>query len=155
MDMPQIGVFHRLMQTLASDDSRDGIEHGNSRDNERHQHDHEALRPNDAHHRHDADDQPDREPAGDGEQHVVLGPREVIVAEAYRDAQKVKGEGDAKAAAIYAQAFGQNPEFYAFYRSLEAYRNSFKNKGDVIVVEPNSDFFKYMKSLGRGEKAAK
>ena len=81
--------------------------------------------------------------------------REVIVAEAYRDAQKVKGEGDAKAAAIYAQAFGQNPEFYAFYRSLEAYRNSFKNKGDVIVVEPNSDFFKYMKSLGRGEKAAK
>ena len=81
--------------------------------------------------------------------------REVIIAEAYRDAQKVKGEGDAKAAAIYAQAFGQNPEFYAFYRSLEAYRNSFKNKGDVIVVEPNSDFFKYMKSLGRGEKAAK
>ena len=81
--------------------------------------------------------------------------REVIVAEAYRDAQKVKGEGDAKAAAIYAQAFGQNPEFYAFYRSLEAYRNSFKNNGDVIVVEPNSDFFKYMKSLGRGEKAAK
>ena len=81
--------------------------------------------------------------------------REVIVAEAYRDAQKVKGEGDAKAAAIYAQAFGQNPEFYAFYRSLEAYRNSFKNKGDVIVVEPNSDFFKYMKNLGRGEKAAK
>ena len=78
--------------------------------------------------------------------------REVIVAEAYRDAQKVKGEGDAKAAAIYAQAFGQNPEFYAFYRSLEAYRNSFKNKGDVIVVEPNSDFFKYMKSVGRGEK---
>ena len=81
--------------------------------------------------------------------------REVIVAEAYRDAQKVKGEGDAKAAAIYAQAFGQNPEFYAFYRSLEAYRNSFKNKGDVIVVEPNSDLFKYMKRLGRGEKAAK
>ena len=82
--------------------------------------------------------------------------REVIVAEAYRDAQKVKGEGDAKAAAIYAQAFGQNPEFYAFYRSMEAYRSSFKNKNDLIVVEPNSDFFKYMKSVGRGgEKAAK
>lgn len=82
--------------------------------------------------------------------------REVIVAEAYRDAQKVKGEGDAKAAATYAQAFNQNPEFYAFYRSLEAYRGSFKNKNDVIVVEPNSDFFKYMKSGGRGgEKAAK
>jgi modulator of FtsH protease HflC len=82
--------------------------------------------------------------------------REVIVAEAYREAQKVKGEGDAKAAAIYAQAFNQNPEFYAFYRSLEAYRGSFRNKSDVIVVEPNSDFFKYMKSVGRGgEKASK
>lgn len=76
--------------------------------------------------------------------------REVIVAEAYREAQKVKGEGDAKAAAIYAQAFEGSPEFYAFYRSLEAYRNSFKGKNDVIVVEPNSDFFKYMKSIGRG-----
>ena len=82
--------------------------------------------------------------------------REVIVAEAYRDAQKMKGEGDAKAAATYAQAFGQNPEFYSFYRSLEAYRNSFKSKGDVIVVEPNSDFFKYMKSVGRSsEKSGK
>ena len=82
--------------------------------------------------------------------------REVIVAEAYRDAQKMKGEGDAKAASIYASAFNQNPEFYAFYRSLEAYRNSFKSKGDVIVVEPNSDFFKYMKSVGKGsEKSAK
>jgi len=76
--------------------------------------------------------------------------REVIVAEAYREAQKVKGDGDAKAAAIYAQAFNQNPEFYAFYRSLDAYRNSFKSKSDVIVVEPNSDFFKYMKSMGHG-----
>ncbi len=76
--------------------------------------------------------------------------REVIVAEAYRDAQKIKGEGDAKAAALYAQAFNQNAEFYAFYRSLEAYRNSFKGKSDVVVVEPNSDFFKYMKSMGRG-----
>ncbi|MFA7291421.1 MAG: protease modulator HflC [Rhodocyclaceae bacterium] len=76
--------------------------------------------------------------------------REVIVAEAYRDAQKVKGDGDAKAASIYAQAFGQNPEFYAFYRSLEAYRSSFRSKSDIIVVEPNSDFFKYLKSQGRG-----
>ncbi len=74
--------------------------------------------------------------------------REVIVAEAYRDAQKVKGDGDAKASAIYAQAFGQSPEFYAFYRSLEAYRSSFKNKSDVLVVEPNSEFFKYMKGSG-------
>ena len=82
--------------------------------------------------------------------------REVIVAKAYRDAQIIKGEGDAKAAAIYADAFNQNPEFYAFYRSLEAYRGSFKNKSDVIVVEPNSDFFKYMKSVGRnGDKSAR
>lgn len=81
--------------------------------------------------------------------------REVIIADAYRDAQKVKGEGDAKAAAIYAQAFGLNPEFYAFYRSMEAYRGSFKSKNDLLVVEPNSDFFKYMKSLGRGSDKAK
>jgi len=74
--------------------------------------------------------------------------REVIVAEAYRDAQKVKGDGDARASAIYAQAFGQSSEFYAFYRSLEAYRSSFKNKSDVLVVEPNSEFFKYMKGSG-------
>jgi membrane protease subunit HflC len=76
--------------------------------------------------------------------------REVIVAEAYREAQKVKGEGDARAAALYAQAFNQNPEFYAFYRSLDAYRNSFRNKGDVVVVEPGSEFFKYLKNPGRG-----
>lgn len=76
--------------------------------------------------------------------------REVIVAEAYREAQKMKGEGDAKATATYAQAFNQNPEFYAFYRSLEAYRHSFGSKSDVIVVEPNSDFFRYMKNVGRG-----
>ncbi len=81
--------------------------------------------------------------------------REVIIADAYRDAQKIKGEGDAKASAIYAQAFGQNPEFYAFYRSLEAYRGSFKSKNDVLVVEPNSDFFKYMKSIGRGNDKGK
>jgi membrane protease subunit HflC len=76
--------------------------------------------------------------------------REVIVAEAYRDAQKTKGEGDARAASIYGQAFGQNAEFYAFYRSLEAYRGSFKSKSDVLVVEPNSDFFKYLKNPGKG-----
>ena len=74
--------------------------------------------------------------------------REVIIAEAYRDAQKAKGEGDAKATSIYAQAFAPNPEFYAFYRSLEAYRGSFRNKTDVLVVEPNSEFFKYMKNSG-------
>ena len=71
--------------------------------------------------------------------------REVIVAEAYRDAQKIKGEGDAKAAAIYAQAFGQNPEFYAFYRSLGAYRSTLGKPGDVMVLEPDSEFFRYFK----------
>jgi membrane protease subunit HflC len=81
--------------------------------------------------------------------------REIIVAEAYRDAQKIKGEGDAKATNTYAQAFGQNPEFYAFYRSLEAYRGSFKSRSDVLVVEPSSDFFKYMKSGGRGNDKGK
>jgi len=76
--------------------------------------------------------------------------REVIVAEAYRDAQRVKGEGDAKAAAIYAKAFSENPEFFSFYRSLDAYRASFKNKSDVLVLDPNSEFFKYFRSPGRG-----
>lgn len=74
--------------------------------------------------------------------------REVIIAEAFREAQKVKGEGDAKAAEIYADAFGKNPEFYAFYRSTEAYKNSFKSKSDVIVLDQSSDFFKYMRSSG-------
>jgi membrane protease subunit HflC len=78
--------------------------------------------------------------------------REVIIANAYKEAQRVKGEGDAKAAAAYAQAFGQNSEFYAFYRSLEAYRSSFKNRSDVLVLEPNSDFFKYLKGPGKGSK---
>jgi membrane protease subunit HflC len=74
--------------------------------------------------------------------------REVILAEAYRDAQKLKGEGDAKASAIYAGAFTANPEFYSFYRSLEAYRNTFKGKSDVMVLDPSSDFFKYLKDSG-------
>ncbi len=71
--------------------------------------------------------------------------REVILAEAYRDAQRVKGEGDAKAAGTYAQAFSQNPEFYSFYRSMEAYRSSFRGKNDLMLLEPNSDFFRYLK----------
>jgi len=78
--------------------------------------------------------------------------REVIIAEAYRDAQKIKGEGDAKAALVYAQAFEQNPEFYAFYRSLEAYRASLSNRGDVLVLDPSADFFKYLKNPGRPGK---
>lgn len=76
--------------------------------------------------------------------------RTVILAEAYRDAENIRGEGDAKASQIYAQAFGQNPEFYKFYRSLEAYRASFKNRSDLMVVDPNSDFFKYFKNAGSG-----
>jgi membrane protease subunit HflC len=77
--------------------------------------------------------------------------KQVIVAEAYRDAQRIKGEGDAQAARIYAEAFGRNPEFYSFYRSLEAYRAALRNKSDVMVLEPSSDFFKYLKSPGRGK----
>ncbi len=75
--------------------------------------------------------------------------KEVILAEAYREAQRIKGEGDAKASANYAKAYEINPEFYAFYRSLEAYRASFKSKNDVLVLEPNSEFFKYLKSGGK------
>lgn len=78
--------------------------------------------------------------------------RQVVIAQAYRDAQRLKGDGDAKATAIYARAFDRNPEFYAFYRSLEAYRQSFKNKGDLLILEPNSEFFKYLKNpVGRAK----
>lgn len=72
--------------------------------------------------------------------------REVILAEAYRDAQKIMGDGDGQAAAIYASTFEKNSEFYTFYRSMEAYKQSFKNKGDMLVLEPNSEFFKYLNS---------
>lgn len=69
----------------------------------------------------------------------------VIKAEANREAQKIRGAGDAEASQIYAQAFSQNPEFYKFYRSLEAYNAAFKNKTDILVIDPNSEFFKYFK----------
>jgi membrane protease subunit HflC len=72
--------------------------------------------------------------------------REVIIAEAFREAQTTKGEGDATAAAIYNQSYGKNPEFYAFYRSTEAYKNSLNSKSDVMVLDPSSEFFKYMRS---------
>ena len=78
--------------------------------------------------------------------------REVIVAEAYRDAQKVKGEGDAKASVIFADALGRDPSFAKFYRSLEAYRSSFRSKSDVMVVDPSSEFFAAMR--GNAEPAA-
>ena len=71
---------------------------------------------------------------------------EVIRAQAYRDAQKIKGEGDAKAAEIYAAAFGVDPEFARFYRSLDAYRSSFAGKEDLMVVDPSADFYRYLKS---------
>ncbi len=74
--------------------------------------------------------------------------REVIVANAYRDAQKIKGEGDAEAARIYAESFGKDPQFAQFYRSLEAYKATFNKKGDVMVVDPSSEFFKSMRSSG-------
>jgi membrane protease subunit HflC len=74
--------------------------------------------------------------------------RTVILAEAFREAEKIKGEGDAKASAIYAESFGKNPEFYKFYRSLEAYRASFKAHGDVMVIDSNSEFFKYFRAPG-------
>lgn len=72
--------------------------------------------------------------------------REIIIAKAYGDAQRVKGEGDARAAALYARSFKRDPEFYAYYRSLEAYRESFRSKSDLLILEPGSDFFKYMKT---------
>ena len=81
--------------------------------------------------------------------------RTVILAEAYRDAENLRGEGDAKASQIYAQAFGQNPEFYKFYRSLEAYRASFRSRADMVVVDPNAEFFKYFKSPGLGAAGKK
>jgi membrane protease subunit HflC len=74
--------------------------------------------------------------------------RQVIVAEAYRDAQKLKGEGDAKASALYADAFGRDPQFAQFYRSLEAYRASFRTKNDVMVLDQGSDFYKAMRGSG-------
>jgi membrane protease subunit HflC len=80
--------------------------------------------------------------------------REVIIAEAYRDAQKIKGEGDAKASALYADAFGRNAQFAQFYRSLEAYRATFRTKGDVMVLDPSSDFFRAMRGGGSAEASA-
>ena len=76
--------------------------------------------------------------------------REVIVAEAFRDSQRTRGEGDAKAANIYAAAFSQNPEFFSFYRSMEAYRSTFRGRNDLMLLETNSDFLRYFRdSLGR------
>ncbi|MBA1241174.1 MULTISPECIES: protease modulator HflC [Pseudomonas] len=70
--------------------------------------------------------------------------RRVLLAEAYRESEEVRGDGDAQAASIYAKAYNQDPEFYGFYRSLQAYRQGFSTKGDVLVLDPSSDFFRYM-----------
>lgn len=74
--------------------------------------------------------------------------REVLIAEAYRDAQKIKGEGDAKASALYAESFGRDVQFAQFYRNLDAYKASFNKKSDVMVLDPSSEFFKTMRGAG-------
>jgi len=71
----------------------------------------------------------------------------IIAAEAYREAQQIRGEGDAQAAAIYAEAYNKDPEFYSFFRSLNAYKETFKTRGDVLLVDPKSDFFRYLDSV--------
>ncbi|MBI5613160.1 MAG: protease modulator HflC [Gammaproteobacteria bacterium] len=75
--------------------------------------------------------------------------REVLLAEAYRDAERLRGEGDARATATYGRAFGANPEFYSLYRSLNAYKESFKDKDDILIVDPSADFFRYFKNPRR------
>jgi len=81
--------------------------------------------------------------------------REITVANAYRDAQKVKGEGDAEAARIFAESFGRDPQFAQFYRSLDAYKASFNKKSDLMVIDPSSDFFKAMRGSGSGASSSK
>jgi len=80
--------------------------------------------------------------------------REVTLANAYRDAQKIKGEGDAEAARLYAEAFGKDPQFAQFYQSIEAYKASFNKKSDVMVLDPSSDFFKAMRGSGSANAGA-
>lgn len=75
--------------------------------------------------------------------------RDILLAEAYRDAERTRGEGDARATSITGKAFSANPEFYSLYRSLNAYKESFKNKDDILVVDPSADFFKYFKNPRR------
>ena len=74
----------------------------------------------------------------------------VISANAYREAEQIRGEGDAEATSVYADAFGQDPEFYSFTRSLRAYQESFSGDGDIMLVEPDSDFFRYLKDATGG-----
>jgi membrane protease subunit HflC len=87
---------------------------------------------------------------GEKEKNIVMAEadrkRTELVARALADAQRIRGEGEATAAAIYAQAYNRNPEFYSFYRSLQAYRNSLGREGDVLVISPDSDFFRYLQN---------
>ncbi len=78
--------------------------------------------------------------------------RTVILAKAYKQAQETRGDGDAKASEIYARAYKLNPEFFSFYRSLSAYRSSFQSKGDVLIIEPDSEFFEYFKKSNPARK---
>ena len=75
--------------------------------------------------------------------------KQVLLAEAFRESERIKGEGDATAAATYAKAYQQDPEFYSFLRSLEAYRNTFNSKNDIMVLQPDSEFFNYMKDSSK------
>ena len=81
--------------------------------------------------------------------------REVLIAEAYRDAQKIKGEGDAKASALYAESFGRDVQFAQFYRNLDAYKASFNKKSDVMLLDPSSEFFKTMRGSGAAAAPSK
>jgi len=71
--------------------------------------------------------------------------KQLFLKQAYRDAERIRGEGDAEATSIYAEAYTRDPEFYAFTRSLNAYRETFSSKGDVLLLDPDSDYFKYLK----------
>lgn len=92
----------------------------------------------------------------EGEKIKAVADRKAVIIEAnaYRDAEKIRGEGDAKSAELYAQAYKKNPEFFSFYRSLGAYKKSMGNGGDIMVIEPDSDFFRYFKSES-GQRAGK
>jgi membrane protease subunit HflC len=78
--------------------------------------------------------------------------RTIILADAYRDGQKLRGEGDARAAETYAAAYNKDPEFYAFYRSIDAYRKSMGKSGDILVLDPNNEFFRYLNQSGGSEQ---
>ena len=86
----------------------------------------------------------------EGEKIRAIADRQAVIIEAnaYREAEKIRGQGDARSAEIYASAYTKNPEFYSFYRSLAAYKKSLGKNGDMMVVEPDAEFFKYFKSQG-------